>query len=600
MPPSTDPTLLRASDAPTSPVPAPLPTLVGERLGSFRLVRELGRGGMGTVYLGEHELIGSQVAVKVLHRHLAGDPQLVERFLAEARAVNLIGHENIVRIFDMNRAEDGSWFLVMEYLEGKVLSEFATAALPEQETRAVLAQLCDALGAAHARGIVHRDVKPENVMILEQPLAPAERRLRIKLLDFGIARFFRGLSSAKTSVGTVLGTPAFMAPEQWSTGTADARADLHAVGVMGLLLATGKHPFENFDLGDLLSSTRRVPEHILEATPVGLRELLVRATQPRPENRFSSAEELSRALRSTAVTPPAFKAPAAPSFPVDVNHEGKVMRSRCIDPRRGGTFLCTDETPPPLRAIVRLELKLPGGELACRGEVVRHVSRADAERWNHPAGYAVQFLEGTKAFGAQLAALIQGESPAPAAESSAVVLRIRDLSANLGSDHYRFLGLPRDASFHDVRRRTKELETELGRLSAATLSSSARERLTRVNEQIYLAVRVLSEPVPRAEYDASLRNFRGVARCIAKGLSPAELAKLQARWRSDHPRESARARMQKVSGDFLLRSGELEQAVAQYEAGLQLDPLDGGLHQAYWSTRRQLLAAPPSHRAKAS
>ena len=136
--------------------------LIGQRLGSFRVVRQLGRGGMGSVYLAEHGLIQKRVAVKVLHAHLAQDAKLVARFLAEARAASRIQHENVVLVFDLDTHE-GRPYLVMEYLEGTTLASFARERLEPEVAVELLAQVCDALGAAHAQGVIHRDLKPANI-----------------------------------------------------------------------------------------------------------------------------------------------------------------------------------------------------------------------------------------------------------------------------------------------------------------------------------------------------------------------------------------------------------------------------------------------------
>ncbi|RKH33326.1 serine/threonine-protein kinase, partial [Corallococcus llansteffanensis] len=174
----------------------------------FRLVRRVGRGGMGSVYLGEHESIGSRVAVKVLHEHLARYPELVQRFHAEARAVNLIGHENIVSIFDLNAAAPRP-YLIMEYLEGAPLSAWVGTPLSAAAVVPMLSQVCDALEAAHARGIVHRDLKPDNIFLVKR----GRGMPFVKVLDFGIAKLLDA-SMPETLAGIIVGTPEYMAPEQ--------------------------------------------------------------------------------------------------------------------------------------------------------------------------------------------------------------------------------------------------------------------------------------------------------------------------------------------------------------------------------------------------
>ncbi len=158
--------------------------LVGATVGSFRVVRALGRGGMGTVYLAEHPVIGSRVAIKFLHESMAASPELVARFYDEARAVNRIGHENIVGIFDLSMLPPNRYYIVMEYLDGDALSALVRrGSFQPGEALAILLQLCDALQCAHERGVVHRDLKPDNVFVLRRRGVPF-----VKLLDFGIAK----------------------------------------------------------------------------------------------------------------------------------------------------------------------------------------------------------------------------------------------------------------------------------------------------------------------------------------------------------------------------------------------------------------------------
>ena len=251
--PARSPTVdFMPDDADWLPPEGAHPTLVGAQLGSFRIVRLLGQGGMGSVYLGEHTAIGSRVAIKVLHRHLASDPQLVARFYAEARAVNLIGHENIVSIYDLFAGPDRP-YLIMEYLEGQALSTLLEKGVLSVEVVVpILAQICDALQAAHAQGIVHRDLKPENIFLIRR----GKNERFVKVLDFGIAKLYH----RATSPTLVVGTPEYMAPEQSLAVEVDGRADLYALGVMAFQLVTGRLPFEAGGItGQLLAHQTQAP-----------------------------------------------------------------------------------------------------------------------------------------------------------------------------------------------------------------------------------------------------------------------------------------------------------------------------------------------------
>src|SRR4051812_43605999 len=199
--------------------------LLGSDVGRYRLVRRIGEGGMGRVYLAVQPMIGSRVAIKVLSAECARDPGLIERFFAEARAVNLIRHESIVSVIDMAQLSDGRPYIIMEFVEGRTLGDIVRAGpAPIGGIVQVTTEILSALGAAHALGIVHRDLKPDNVLITGEGHA--------KVLDFGIAKLAPGLANAvspRTRTGALLGTPAYMAPEQISgAGNVDARTDLYA------------------------------------------------------------------------------------------------------------------------------------------------------------------------------------------------------------------------------------------------------------------------------------------------------------------------------------------------------------------------------------
>ncbi|MCY1016336.1 protein kinase domain-containing protein [Pyxidicoccus sp. MSG2] len=269
--------------------------LVGQRFGSFHLVRRLGRGGMGSVYLGEHVSIGSKVAVKVLHDHLAMYPELVQRFHAEARAVNLIGHENIVSIFDLNAALPRP-YLIMEYLDGAPLSAWVGTPLPAAAVVAVLSQVCDALQAAHARGIVHRDLKPDNVFLVRRGRGSPF----VKVLDFGIAKLLDA-HMPQTHAGIIVGTPEYMAPEQSVGRRLDGRADLYAVGVIAYQLVTGRLPFTDEGItAQLVAHQTRLPPPPRSVHPgvsPAVERVILRALAKAPEDRYPSASALRSALQ---------------------------------------------------------------------------------------------------------------------------------------------------------------------------------------------------------------------------------------------------------------------------------------------------------------
>ncbi|AGC42834.1 serine/threonine protein kinase [Myxococcus stipitatus DSM 14675] len=299
-----------------TPVGGETDPLVGARLGSFRLVRRLGRGGMGTVYLGEHVSIGSRVAVKVLHEHLAMYPELVQRFHAEARAVNVIGHENIVSIFDLNAGPPRP-YLIMEYLDGAPLSAWVGTPLPAPAVVSVLSQVCDALQAAHLSGIIHRDLKPDNVFLVRRGRSTPF----VKVLDFGIAKLVDA-RMPQTHAGIIVGTPEYMAPEQSQSRKVDGRADLYALGVIAFQLLTGRLPFEDEGLAaQLVAHQMRAPPSLRSlhaAVPEPLERVILRALAKTPEERFTTAAVLRAALEgalAVSARPPSPR-PARPPAPV--------------------------------------------------------------------------------------------------------------------------------------------------------------------------------------------------------------------------------------------------------------------------------------------
>jgi len=215
-----------------------------KQIGSYRVIRKLGQGGMGTVYEAQHMQISRRVAIKLLHADLVQLPDLAVRFLNEARAVNEINHPGVIRIFDADKLEDGTLYLVMELLSGHTLSEYLLhkKTMPMGVMLDVAQQLAESLRAAHAAGIVHRDLKPDNIMLL-----PDIRRvssLRTKILDFGIAKLTLALGGGKT-VADFLGTPKYASPEQiQSPASVDEKADVYSLGCILYECASGAPPFD--------------------------------------------------------------------------------------------------------------------------------------------------------------------------------------------------------------------------------------------------------------------------------------------------------------------------------------------------------------------
>ena len=260
----------------------------GSPVGEYEIEAPLGKGGMGIVYSARHPVIGKRVAVKVLRGDYAADPEAVERFVSEARAVNEIGHPNIVDIFAFGALPDGRPFFVMELLEGESLRQrlHRDKQVPVVEALSILVPVCGALAAAHKAGIVHRDLKPDNVMIVRG----REGGRLVKLLDFGVAK----LSSGKgpTRVGLVLGTPRYMAPEQIRGLPVEARGDLYALGVLLYETICGHPPFSGKTIDEITASrvAGLMPMHIhVPSVPAALERLVERLLDAEPTRRPESA-----------------------------------------------------------------------------------------------------------------------------------------------------------------------------------------------------------------------------------------------------------------------------------------------------------------------
>jgi serine/threonine protein kinase len=223
---------------------------IGDHVGDWVIVDRIADGGMGTVYTVSHARIGKRAALKLLRPEVVSTTA-VERFLLEARVVNEIEHRNIVDIFDFGVLDDRRPYLVMEHLAGETLSALLEHARPPlRDALPLLAQMCEGLAAAHARGVVHRDLKPANIMVIDE----GRHGTVVKILDWGIAKVLQDLPLHKTitSVGAVIGTAAYMAPEQARSQPLDGRADVYALGVIAYELLLGMQPFDRDSVADTL------------------------------------------------------------------------------------------------------------------------------------------------------------------------------------------------------------------------------------------------------------------------------------------------------------------------------------------------------------
>lgn len=274
------------------------------KCGQYQLIRQLGEGGMGQVYLAEHQLLKRPCAVKLIHPWQAGDPAALARFEREVQATAKLAHWNVIEIFDYGRTDDGAFYYVMEYLNGLSLDQLVGryGPLPPGRVVGLIRQLCSALAHAHTQGLVHRDIKPGNLIVLER----GGTYDLLKLLDFGLVKPVADSEAAQlTRAGALAGTPQFMAPEQCTGATpADARCDIYAVGGVAYFLLTGRMTFQRASVVETLMAVVRdpvePPRQHNPNVPEDLEKIILRCLEKKPEARWPSAGELAEALAASS------------------------------------------------------------------------------------------------------------------------------------------------------------------------------------------------------------------------------------------------------------------------------------------------------------
>jgi tRNA A-37 threonylcarbamoyl transferase component Bud32 len=298
----------------------------GMMVGEYRIEGALGQGGMGRVYSAVHPVIAKRAAIKVLHPELSVNKETIARFVQEARAVNEIGHPNIVDIFAFGALPDGRNYFVMEWLRGESLRErIKRGPLPLAEALVILETITIALDAAHEHGIVHRDLKPDNVFLVD---VKGERPL-VKLLDFGIAKLTGRQGVQRTQTGNLLGTPAYMSPEQARNQDVDHRTDIYALGAMTFELLTGEMVFEASNAADMIAKHLfEVPRSATALNPALppidglLAAMLAKEPAPRPTLEQVRGElRRYRVMAGGALTPPqGTRLPGGSATPVSGLH----------------------------------------------------------------------------------------------------------------------------------------------------------------------------------------------------------------------------------------------------------------------------------------
>lgn len=317
-----------------------------QTIGRYKILRKLGHGGMGSVYLAHDPAIDREVAIKTITFADAGDPSMQEerrqRFLQEAQAAGRLQHPNIISVHDVGTFGDDDLFIVMEYLPGSTLEAFTEKheLLPVPRVISLIADACLALDYAHRHKIVHRDIKPSNLMLVDGE--------RVKITDFGIAKDHR---ANITQCGTLLGTPNYMSPEQATGGDIDGRSDLFSLGVVLYELLTGERPFKGDSvtavLYQLVHQKPTPPRIVNRKLPKQFDDLLRMALHKAPDARFQVGREMAAALRNH----PRFEASPAQTMMIPPE-----------DPRSGEPDLVREPDPPPQHTVMMRDAQLPQDE----------------------------------------------------------------------------------------------------------------------------------------------------------------------------------------------------------------------------------------------
>lgn len=348
-------------------------SIIGSVLdGKYKVERLLGRGGMGEVYAGTHLRLERAVAIKILHGDLNDNASFVARFAREARTAAKLEHPNAVHVYDFGSLEDGSTYLVMEFIEGVTLREVlrANGTLNPGIAIDLIRQAAGAVGAAHARGIVHRDLKPENMMVRQDETG----RLVLKVVDFGLAKILENSTSQLTNKSELMGTPKYMAPEQFQATTVDGRADVYALGCVLFELLAGRTPFEGTFIEivgkHVYADVPMVADFGIEL-PEAIESVIRRALAKDPEQRLATAGDFVReldaafgtaAFESAGVTIPLRAADTVAPVTVPTPDESETLRAP--------DGIAADDDPLRTQRDPRLSTPVTGQDAGQRATVV--------------------------------------------------------------------------------------------------------------------------------------------------------------------------------------------------------------------------------------
>jgi hypothetical protein len=368
--------------------PSTDPYLGKKILDQFRLERVVGSGGMGVVYEGLDEGLGRRVAVKILHRDLVTNKDIVQRFHREAQIAHQLDHPGIVRVVLFGQLADGNLYLVLEFLEGPTLMQALEADRVFAPARAVkvMCDVADAVGYTHARGIVHRDLKPENIILTRRGDDPEFA----KILDFGIAKTLIGSGSFVTQTGLIFGTARYISPEGASGEPVDQRGDVYSLGVIAYQLLTGHTPFESDEPMQLLLKHIHEPAPSMRtyrrelAVPLALEAVVMRSLAKNPDARFDDGNAFARALREAAgagglevrslVATTSMGAIAPSAVAITAQGRSPALRRETLDEARAPAPESARAAPVPVSAVESSGVAR-----------VRTVSRGSLPTYNHGA-----------------------------------------------------------------------------------------------------------------------------------------------------------------------------------------------------------------------
>ena len=377
----------------------PAPLHAGELAGPWRIEQELGHGGMGTVYAVVHEDIGKRAALKVVHPHALTPWFTAERFLLEARVVNCVDHPGIVDIFETGTLADGRPYLVMERLDGETLAARAQGGITRERACAILLAVCDVMRAAHAAGIVHRDLKLDNVFLLPDVGGGP----RVKVLDWGIAKIITG-EPTNTFAERLIGTPRYLSPEQARGIEVTTRADIYSLGVMMYEMFLGRAPFGADSTAELLTMHLRdeppPPRAYWAQCPLVLERLLLDMLAKTPEERPTIEEVAARLaeVRTHLHRHRIAFAPDAPPAPRPVSRTTRTLRTLRAHQRRMLQALALVALFGGVAATARTNDEAPTAVAIARSAAVRALPAPPARAiLTAPIAVAVEQIAATSA-----------------------------------------------------------------------------------------------------------------------------------------------------------------------------------------------------------